>query len=158
MITRVLRPDPEIHVTMKQAVTLGAAALALMLGASAAAAQSADTTHADSSHAEASGRPRRNPNVLTADEIAATHESSAYQAVARLRSRWLRERPGSDHDLSGDDVIQVYRNGQLAGGVEALREITADDVATIEWVPPIQSRTRFGPRASHGAIVVTDKH
>lgn len=147
---------------MKHAVTLGAAALALMLGAATAAAQT-DTTQAaasaDAPPAAAKARPRRNPNRLTADEIAATHESTAYEAVDRLRSRWLRDRPGNEPDAFGEPVvIQVYRNGQPAGGVEALRDIAAGDVDTIEWVAPVQARTRFGPRAGHGAIVVTDKH
>jgi len=143
---------------MKHAVTLGAAALALMLGAATASAQT-DTTQAAAADAPPQARPRRNPNRLTADEIAASHESTAYDAVARLRSRWLRDRPGNEPDETGDPVaIQVYRNGQMAGGVDALREITAGDVDTIEWVAPMQARTRFGPRAAHGAIVVTDKH
>jgi len=146
---------------MKHAVTLGAAALALILGAGTAAAQT-DTTHAaasaDSPHAAAPARPRRNPNLLTADEIAETHEGTAYAAIARLRSRWLRDRPGGEGDEAGDVTIQVYRNGQLIGDVDALRQVTAGDVDTIEWLAPMQARVKFGPRAGHGAIVVTDKH
>jgi len=146
---------------MKNVLTLAAAVAALMLGAEAAAAQT-DTAHvaaaADSSHAAAAARPRRNPNVLTADEIVATHESNLYQVVARLRSRWLRDRPGDEHDDAGPVTIQVYRNGSLLGDVDALRQIAPTDIATVEWMGPMAARVKFGPRAGHGAILVTDRH
>ncbi|HET7229166.1 MAG TPA: hypothetical protein VFJ16_04155 [Longimicrobium sp.] len=146
---------------MKHVLTLGAAVAALMLGAATAAAQT-DTAHvaaaADSAAPAAAARPRRSANVLTADEIVATHESNLYQVVARLRSRWLRDRPGDEHDDAGPVTIQVYRNGSLLGDVDALRQIAPTDVAAVEWLAPIAAKVKFGPRAGHGAILVTDKH
>lgn len=150
---------------MKSAVILASAAFALALASGTAAAQtqpadSAAATPAGSSPAAAPSAPmrvRRSATMLTGDEIYAAHVSSAYDAVARLRSSWLRDRPGDEHDEAGYVAIQVIRNGQVLGGVDALRQVNAGDVAAIQWVPPMQARSKFGPRAGHGAIVLIDK-
>jgi hypothetical protein len=153
---------------MESAVILAAATVALALASGTAAAQTqpadsaavAVAARADSSHPAAPLAPvrvRRSANMLTGDEIYAAHVSSAYDAVARLRSNWLRDRPGDEHDEAGYVAIQVIRNGQVLGGVDALRQVAAGDVAAIQWVAPMQARSRFGPRASHGAIVLIDK-
>jgi|GEM_PF-2664726 len=152
---------------MKFVVTLASAAIALAFGAGAAAAQTqpADSTaavaaHADSSHeaSPSSGhRVRRNMNQLTSSELDSTHVSTLYDAVARLRPRWLRN-SRADVKAEGPADILVFRStGQLLGNVETLREVVPTDVALVQWLAPVMARGRFGPRAENGAIVITEK-
>lgn len=150
---------------MKHALTLGAAAVALLLGAATTQAQ--QTQPADSAvaaaaaapadSAQANGRrPRRNPRELTPEEIDEAHVRTAYDAVARLRSRWLINR-GGNPDADGSVAVQVYVNGSNTGGVETLQRISANDVARMQWLDPMASRSRYGPGNGRGAIVVTLK-
>lgn len=155
---------------MKSVAILASAAVALAFGAGSAAAQTqpadsgtaavavAAAAPADSSHAASpTRRPRRNMSQLTSAELDSAHVSSTYDAVARLRPRWLRTvRSG---DLGGDAVeIQVYRStGQSLGNVESLRQVVPGNVALLQWLDPIVARGRFGPRAENGAIIITDK-
>jgi len=151
---------------MKSPIVLLFAAVALALAPSVAAAQTepADSAavtaaHADSSHASPSRvrRVRRNMSQLTSSELDSTHVSALYDAVARLRPRWLRN-SRADVKAEGPADILVYRStGQLLGNVEALRELVPTDVALIQWLDPVAARGRFGPRAENGAIVITDK-
>ncbi|HEX9939010.1 MAG TPA: hypothetical protein VGB15_17850 [Longimicrobium sp.] len=151
---------------MKYAATLGAAAVALMLGAPTTQAQQTQPTDsavvataapaADSAQ-QNTRRPRRNPRVLTAEDITRTGATNAFDVVSRVRSRWLHDRGPGEKDDAGPVLLQVYRNGQLVGGADALRQIAAGDIQTMEWVDPITARARYGPRAGHGVILVTDK-
>ncbi|HYH81534.1 MAG TPA: hypothetical protein VEX86_17145 [Longimicrobium sp.] len=139
-----------------------------MLAATAASAQTtaADSTAAaaaaapadSSSTAPAAGsRPRRSASQLTSAEIDDAHVSTAYDAVARLRSRWLRNSRSADWRGPIPIPIQVYRNGQSLGTIESLKQIPASDVEMLQWFTPILARSRFGPTAENGAIVVVDK-
>ena len=149
---------------MKHASTLCAAAVALLLGAATAEAQ--QTPPADSAVVAAAApadsarqntrRPRRNPRELTPEEIDEARVRTAYDAVARLRSRWLINR-GGNPDADGSVAVQVYVNGANAGGVESLQRFPANDVAKMQWLDPVASRSRFGPGNGRGAILVTLK-
>lgn len=148
---------------MKHALTLGAAAVALLLGAATAGAQqtqpadSAVAAAAPADSAQPNGRrPRRNPRELTPEEIDDARVRTAYDAVARLRSRWLINR-GGNPDADGSVAVQVYVNGVNTGGVETLQRISAADVAKMQWLDPMASRSRYGPGNGRGAIVVTLK-
>jgi hypothetical protein len=133
---------------------------------SAATTQAQQTPPADSAVAAAAPadsaqqntrRPRRNSRVLTAEDITRTGATNAFDVVSRVRSRWLHDRGPGEKDDAGPVLLQVYRNGQLVGNADALRQIAAGDILTMEWVDPITARTRYGPRAGHGVILVTDK-
>jgi hypothetical protein len=155
---------------MRSVVILASAAVALAFGGATAAAQTqpadsavaaaptAAAAHADSSHtASSTRRPRRNMSQLTSAELDSAHVSSTYDAVARLRPRWLRTvRSG---DLGGAAIeIQVYRStGQSLGNLESLKQVVPGTVELLQWLDPVVARGRFGPRAENGAIVITDK-
>lgn len=152
---------------MKLAIVLGTAAAALVLGSASVAAQtqpadsSATAAPHDTPHpapAAAPTRVRRSPNEISYAEIEDAHASNAYELIARLRPRWLHDRGPGDKDESGNQVeILVYRgNGQLSGGVDALRSITPTFIERIQYLPPIAAKVRYGPSAGHGAIVIIE--
>jgi hypothetical protein len=90
-------------------------------------------------------------NTLTAAEITKANVPTAYEAVDRLRRRWFR-------DLTGEGEVQVYLNNQkLDGGKDALRQIPAQDVASLEYLKGTDAVMRFGQDAKGGAIIVNRK-
>lgn len=104
-------------------------------------------------------------NLITAEEIRAEEGiSTAYEAVRRLRPRFLRGRTGargtsgatnprnrvsSAGDTSG---VVVYLNGVKAGGVEVLRRVEAAAVTEIRFIGGRDATTRYG--TGHGAGVI----
>jgi hypothetical protein len=89
-------------------------------------------------------------DVMTAAEIAESQATTAYQAIERLRPRFLLTRA----DLSPTMPRLVYLNGMvLGGGLEELRAIAASDVQEIRFVRAIDAATEnFG-----GGIFVVSK-
>lgn len=90
------------------------------------------------------------PNLIVAEELAPLQQLDAYQAIQRLRSRWLLARGGGTPTL----FVNGARRG---GGLGDLRSIRAADVAEIEYMSASDATTRFGTNMDGGAILVTMK-
>lgn len=80
-------------------------------------------------------------NLLTLEEIerAELSASSAYEAVALLRPRWLAKH----EPLQGLEVL-VYLNDRRVGDADYLRTIPADRVLEMRWYSSSQATSRFG--------------
>jgi hypothetical protein len=89
-------------------------------------------------------------DVMSAAEISQSQATSAYQAIERLRPRFLL----TQVDLGPTLPRLVFLNGVvLAGGVDELRAIAASDVKEIRFVRAIDAATEhFG-----GGIFVVSK-
>jgi len=108
-------------------------------------------------------RAQRRSNVITAEEVerAQPNVGTAYDAVQRLRPRWLarpREvmhlpRPGHDLQLA---QLHVYLDDVDVGGVDYLKTIPAERVFELRWLSANQAASRYGP-TDGPAIVVTLK-
>ena len=96
----------------------------------------------------ASGGGGGGPNRIVQEELAPLQQLDAYQAVQRLRSRWLTSRGGSQPAL----FVNGSRRG---GGLSDLRSIRAADVAEMEFMSASDATTRFGTNMDGGAILVT---
>jgi hypothetical protein len=100
--------------------------------------------------------PRTSPSrsadrdVMTAEEIAESQATTAYQAIERLRPRFLL----SKVDLGPTVPRLVFLNGMvLGGGVDELRTLAASDVKEIRFVRAIDAASEhFG-----GGIFVVSK-
>lgn len=93
-------------------------------------------------------------STLLADEIATTAPTTAYQAVSRLRPKWLRRRGQiSMRDPSAGEVV-VYLDGVRYGGARSLEGIRADVVEQMEFLDSAQATMRFGTGHAGGAILV----
>lgn len=96
---------------------------------------------------------------ITAEEIerAGATVSSAFDAVSTLRPRWLQatrdmvQLPGSGRDPLMA-VIHVYQDDHDMGGVDYLKSVPAERVATIRWLSTNEAGSRFGP--SEGPAIV----
>ena len=93
--------------------------------------------------------PRRDPNLLTAEELAEYASLNCLEAVRRLRSRWLQGRAGDP---------MVVRDGTRMGlAEEFLPQIPVGDVESIRFLNATDATMRYGTGVAGGAIVVTTR-
>jgi hypothetical protein len=74
--------------------------------------------------ADASARPRRQSDLITAQEIAEVRAATAYNAVELLRPTFLRS-------SNPRFPVVVYVNGSKRGGIEELRRLRPEDIESI---------------------------
>lgn len=99
-----------------------------------------------------------NQDRLTFDELQSVQANSLYDAVQRLRPRWLTEerRSGSRSFGMTTDLV-VYHHQTFLGGVDVLREWSPDAVRQLQWLDgPKAAATLSGLGSRHvaGAIVI----
>lgn len=98
---------------------------------------------------------RVDQNLITAEELAELRVSNLYDAIQRLRPRWLTIR--SQQSLSTTTSIVVYQNQTQLGGFDALRQLGLDAVSSIRYLDgPTASASLpgIGTRQVEGAIVI----
>ncbi|MDE2678241.1 MAG: hypothetical protein OXI76_10065 [Gemmatimonadota bacterium] len=117
---------------------LAAAGLATSLAACASAGGSSD------------GGPRRDPNVITAEELVDFATTNALDAIRRLRPRWLQGRG----NLRPTVVVDGARMDNLE---DALQSIQAASVRTMRYMSASDATMRFGTNFQGGAIEVTTR-
>lgn len=106
---------------------------------------------------------QRSPsNVLTAEDIVQAKSiiTTAYDAVERLRPRWLRAHdlgrlPGRSGDPLRVAAIRVYLNDFDVGDVDFLKTIPAGTIQEMRWLSQNETADRYGPTDGQTAIVVT---
>jgi hypothetical protein len=91
---------------------------------------------------------RSDPNLITREDLASVPAITAYDAVQRLRPRWL-QRTGR----RGVPRVVVARTQRT--NVYELTRIRADDVESIRFVSGPDATTRYGTGFTGGAIEVT---
>jgi hypothetical protein len=99
----------------------------------------------------------RDASLLTREEIATISVSNLYDAVDRLRPRWLQIR--SVMSLGGTEAqIVVFLNTSYIGGPEALRQFDTNTVLRLRYMdgPMAAARLRGYDTTRHvaGAIVL----
>jgi hypothetical protein len=104
--------------------------------------------------------PRRDSNLITAEELRATVSSSTlYDAVRALRPAWMmRNRPTAVNPRQQGELL-VYVDGTRFGNMESLRQLTPHGVASVRYHSPGSAEAKFGPGHLQGAIeVITIGH
>ncbi|MCY4574401.1 MAG: hypothetical protein OXF01_16585 [Gemmatimonadetes bacterium] len=117
---------------------LSAFGLATALAACASAGGSSD------------GSPRRDPNMITAEELVDFSTTNALDAIRRLRPRWLQGRG----NLRPMVVVDGARMDNLE---DALQSIQAASVRTMRYMSATDATMRFGTNFLGGAIEVTTR-
>jgi hypothetical protein len=101
--------------------------------------------------------------VLTRAQIDEAHATNAYEAVERLRSRWLRQRGTTQMPATGggpqfrENPIAVYLDDQRLGTLEALRTIEVAAIRYIRFFPPVEAAARWGFNHGGGVIFVSTR-
>jgi hypothetical protein len=104
--------------------------------------------------------PRRAPgfdagaDLLTGAQLASTHAASAYDAVLRLRPRFLRVRGPTSLLIPGTNGPALWVDETYIGDVGELRDIPTRDVVSVRYLPAWDAASRYGSRYSHGILVV----
>jgi len=128
---------------MNMRATCLAFALPLVWACSAGAGQAGRTA------------PRHDPNLITAEELAAANTSNLFDAIRQLRPMWLeRGVPTALPVTSAQSEMRVYVNRVREGGTDALRSIPILLVESVRFLTASQAQAEFGLDNLHGAIQV----
>ncbi|MGH7461337.1 MAG: hypothetical protein ACREMA_09950 [Longimicrobiales bacterium] len=105
-------------------------------------------------------------SLVTARELARSGITTAHDAVRLLRPQWLRD-PGvhvigeqqcperwTDVPACPDRRLVVYLDDSRLGGVETLKEISAQTIRSIQFLDGAAATYRWGAGHSHGAILI----
>lgn len=95
---------------------------------------------------------RRDPNVVTTEEIRTAHQRDAYDLVRSLRPRWLR--PGGGISINRGSSLKVFLDGMPLGELSELRRIDATLVVEMEYLDGPAATGRYGTGHAAGAILV----
>jgi hypothetical protein len=89
---------------------------------------------------------------LTQEEMRQEHFTNVYDAVAALRAAWLNVR-GTDSFVETSQVW-VYVDGTRLGGVEEMRSVAVNAVASIRHYNGVDATMRWGVGHSAGVIQI----
>ena len=99
--------------------------------------------------------PRRDPNLITAEELSEYATLSALDVVRRLRPRWLT---GRGQGTGGMNRPQVIQDGARLGDPDnALRSIAVSDLEELRFLSASDATMRYGTNYPGGAIVITSR-
>lgn len=90
------------------------------------------------------------PERLTQEEMRNEHFTNVYDAVAALRSTWLVVR-GTDSFVQTSQVW-VYYDATRLGGVEEMRSVLVNSVASLRHYNGVDATMRWGVGHSAGVI------
>ena len=94
-------------------------------------------------------------NVLTQEEIATIRVATAYDAVERLRPRWLQIR--APRSITEQTEIVVFMNRSYLGGPEVLRQFAAANIVQLRYLDGVTASATLsglGGKAVEGAIII----
>ena len=100
------------------------------------------------------GRMDAAADVLTTKDLLDTRAANVYDAVRRLRPRWLRARGMGRSRPGYEPVVKVYMESQFMGEVGVLRTLEPDAVEQIRFFNASEATTRFGTDHEGGVIVL----
>ncbi|HEX9693276.1 MAG TPA: hypothetical protein VGA22_14375 [Gemmatimonadales bacterium] len=106
--------------------------------------------------AGASGVPRSFSNVLTRAELDEAGARNLYDAIQRLRPRWLEVR-GGIRSINVETEIVVFQEQMYLGDVDELRRMGVDGVWEVRYLDGSTAAARLpglSDRHIEGAIVV----
>jgi hypothetical protein len=104
---------------------------------------------------------RRDPNVISAAELAASPYDNLYDAIRTLRPTMLAPHQGGAAGASltsnASYVLNVYQDNVKLSGVSALRNIPVNSVREVRYLDSSDATQQFGTGNGLGAIVVTSR-
>lgn len=96
-------------------------------------------------------------NLITEDEIVASHAETAYDAIHKLRANFLSNRGLTSFYNTSSPMPTVYVDGQRYGEISILPTIPAEVIATIRLYRAWEASTRFGMNNMGGVIAITTR-
>ena len=97
------------------------------------------------------GSTRRDPNLITAEELAQYTNLTCLEVIQRLRPRWLQSRGSEQNPV-------VYQDGSRMGLAEdVLAGISANAVVSMKYLNASDATTRYGTGHGSGAIEIATR-
>lgn len=100
----------------------------------------------------ASRRERQDANRLSSQDLQDAVQTNLYDLIRAKRPRWMRQR--GQGSISQPEAVRVYVDGSPAEGLNALRGIDVDRVASVEFLDSSAATLRLGTGHVNGAIMV----
>ena len=97
-------------------------------------------------------------NLITADEIARSNATNAYEAVERLRPAFLRTRGSQSIQNQEPPTPMVYVDGMRYGTLQTLATVPTIGIVSIQYLNAIEATQRYGFGHEGGAIMIVTKH
>ena len=104
--------------------------------------------------------PRRDPTVITAEDMTRVQATNLYDVVHRLHPEWLNQRTaatvGSLNSAAPAQPIdvQVYLDSQHIGTSETLKQLMVSTTSSLKYYTAAEAQTRFGAGNLNGVIQV----
>jgi len=96
----------------------------------------------------------RNPDVITAEEVASRVDSDGYELVQSVRPGWLRPRTTGTFSSQGPVMPEVFIDGSYYGPIDALRNVPTTSIDSIEFIGASDATTLYGTGYMGGVIHV----
>jgi hypothetical protein len=96
----------------------------------------------------------RSSDVIYLDELTASKTQNAYDAVRRLRPRFMQPRGQTSLLLRTDQVPAIYLDNRRYGDLESLRMLPIDGIFEIRFLSANQAQQRWGMNHAAGVIHV----
>jgi ABC-type glycerol-3-phosphate transport system substrate-binding protein len=97
---------------------------------------------------------RRDSTIITADEITASHETNAYDAINQLRPLFLKSRGRTTLNGGTSPYAAVFVDGQNYGDLNSLRGIPSQQIKQIRYYNGPEAVTKFGMQYGAGVIAI----
>jgi hypothetical protein len=104
------------------------------------------------------GLPRSTSDVITRAELREASARNLYEAIDRLRPRWLQVRGGS-RSFTMETLIVVFQDELYLGNQDQLQRLGTEGVYSVRWVDGQTAQATLSgiPMGTHvdGAIIVS---
>ena len=99
-----------------------------------------------------------NSQVITEDEIEASHASNAYEVIHKLRANFLTDRGQTGISrTAANSYPTVYVDDQEFGPISTLSTIPASQIAMIRLYRVSEANQKYGSHNLTGVIAITTK-
>ena len=96
--------------------------------------------------------------VITEDEIIASHATNAFDVIHRLRSNFLTNRGPTSLKNQSNPFPTVYVDDQEFGPISTLASIPAAQISEIRLYRVSEANAKYGTHNLTGVIAITTRH
>ena len=96
--------------------------------------------------------------VITEDEIIASHATNAFDVIHKLRSNFLTNRGSTSLKNQSNPFPTVYVDDQEFGPISTLSSIPAAQISEIRLYRVSEANAKYGTHNLTGVIAITTRH
>lgn len=96
-------------------------------------------------------------DLITQEELRSLEDMTAYRAIERLRPTWLRSRGPVNLRGGSGSLPAVFLDGSNHGGLASLRQMSLENIGSIQFMNSSDATTRYGTGYPSGIIHVRSR-